>query len=295
MDEKQQRRRPPQTTPTELSPEAREVADRLQAMSVPQAERILERAIELESAAPGPGPNSAMSAEMLAHIAEELGIDVKHLRQAVSEELMRVETGAPSFLDRVLMPRSLVAHTPIAGSETAVRQVVDAWMTNHEGLRKRAQDGGTVIWERDRSLGATIAHAIGGNRGTGAVRRSRKVTSTVRPGTDTEQVVVIEADIGMARATVLGLLVAAVGIGAAATGVSSLIPPTGVSAGDVAAGALTFGLLGGGVILGARMYVRRMREALERVVDAVKSPHLVPSPSLPFGLDRMLGMFVRRG
>ncbi len=294
MDDQQQRLPAPPSR-GELSPEARQVADRLQAMSVPQAERILERAIELESAAPGPGPNSAMSAEMLAHIAEELGIDVKHLRQAVSEELMRVDTGAPSFLDRLLMPGTLVAHGPVAGSEAAVRQVVDAWMSNHEGLRKRAEVDGSVTWERDRSLGATIAHALGGNRGTGAVRRSRKVVTTVRPATDTEQVVVVEADIGVARATVVGLLVAAVGIGAAATGVSSLIPPTGVSAGDVAAGAVTFGLLGGGVLLGARMYVRRMRDALERVVDAVRSPHLVTSPSLPFGLDRMLGMFLRRG
>lgn len=282
------RRTTASTGADELSPQARLVADRLQQLSVPEAERVLERAIELQTAAPGAGPGSAISTEMLARIAEELEIDVAHLRQALVEELFRVHVEEPDLIDRLVAPDTVSANGPVPGTEAEVRAVIDAWMGGHEGMRKRAEDRSRTVWERDRSLASTIAHALSSSRGPGTLRRAETVTTSVRPATDVEQVVVVEADTGNLRRLAIGLLAGAAATGALVAGVGAAIDPSGFGVGPAAAGLGTFAVLGGGVVIGVRMWAGKMQDAVTRVLDAVRSPHLVARQAvLPFGLDRI--------
>jgi hypothetical protein len=279
---------PPSSAGGELSPEARLVADRLQQLSVPEAERVLERAIELETAAPGTGPGTAISTEMLARIAAELDIDVAHLRQALVEEMFRVQVEEPDLVDRLIAPRKVSVHGPVAGTEAEIRAVIDAWMGGREGMRKRAEDRSRTAWERDRSFAATIAHALSSSRGPGTLRKAAAVTTSVRPATDTEQVVVVEADTTNLRRLAIGLLAGAAATGAIVAGAATAFDPSGFGVGEAVAGLGTFAVLGGGVLIGVKMWARQMKDAVDRVLDAVRSPHLVAQPvTLPFGLDRI--------
>ena len=205
----------PRRRPAELGPEARRVADRLQQLSVGEAERILERAIDLQINAPGADPSDTLNSDVLAQIAAELDIEQRHLQQALLEELLRVEVEEPELLDRLLVPDAITAHGPVAGDAASVRRVLDDWMVNHEGMRKRAENPAVTAWEKDQGLGAVVRKAMQLSRGKRSLRTAQGVTSAVREATDTQQVVVLEADTRNLRRLAVGLLAGATVAGAA--------------------------------------------------------------------------------
>lgn len=272
MDRQQNRRPGP---PRELSAETRRIADRLQQLSVDEAERVLGRAIDLQVNAPGADPSGTLDTDMLARIAAELDIDERHLQQALLEELLRVETEAPGLLDRLLVPSAMTNHGPVAGDTAAVREVVDAWMVNHEGLRKRAENSAISKWEQDRGFGAFVRKSLKLSRGSRSLRTAAGVTTAVRPATDDQQVVVLEADTSNLRRLAVGLLAGAAAAGVAVTAGSAAVDATGFGLDNVLAGAGTFVLFGGGVLIGVKMWANRIRDGLGRALDAIRSPHLV--------------------
>lgn len=282
--------------PQELSDDAKRVADRLQELSADEAERILQRAIELQTRGPGPDPTGTLDTRMLEQVADELDIDRTHLQQALLEELFRVETEDPTWLDRLVVDDAISGHGIAPGDVRAVREVVDAWMTNEEGMRKRAENSSRTVWEKDRGFGAVARKFLRLSRGSQALRTASSVTTAVRPTTDDRQVVVIEADTRNLRRLALGLLAAAGGIGVAVAGSSGVIDPGGFGLDNVAAGAVTAGVLGGGVLIGVKMWAQRIRDGVARAIDAIRSPHLVDrGTSLPSALRRFVDQFRRVG
>jgi hypothetical protein len=278
------------SVPPELSADTRRIADRLQELSVEEAERVLERAINLQTWAPGADPADTLDTDTLGRIAAELDIDPRHLEQALLEELLRVETEQPGVLDRLFVPASMTTHGAVAGSRQAVREVVDAWMINHEGLRKRAETGAVTKWEKDRGFAAFVRKALKMSRGDRALRTAVGVSSAVRPATETQQVVVLEADTSNLRMLAVGLVAGAAAVGAAVAGTSGALDPGGLGLDNLAAGAGTFAMLGGGVLIGMKMWASRVRNGLNRAIEAISSPHLVEKDtSVPSAVRRWVG------
>lgn len=234
------------------------IADRLDAL---EAERVLQRAFELEAAATD--QPHLISAEQLERIAAEIGMDASFVRQALGE--VRMEGVERSRLDRWLLPDPIIETETIGDvSRADLDQLLDAWMTSHEGLlvRQRLTDG--AAWDVDRRLGAKIrtAGTTGGNRISRVA--AGDVSHRTQSVADDEHVIALQAlgrgPLGLAK---LGLSLAAItvllgivtglvagGVAAfAASVLSSLVIGTGIAAAGVAAG---------------RVWARRIGEAFRR-------------------------------
>ncbi len=250
------------------------VSERLQQLSSDDVERILERAIglQMDSAAPG---RDAIDADALGRIADELGIDRRHLQQAMAEELVRIEEEDPGWLSRNLMPKSIAESRTVAAAPDRVRAVLDYWLANQEGLRKHTGNMEGATWHRDSNPITAIRTAFNLTQGDGSLRSTRSVSDSIKPLTVGNQVISVEADTSNLRQIAIGLLVGSGVVGAAAAGVSAGFDPGGFGIDNVAVGAGVAALAGGGVFLGFRMWAQKLRRGVARVADAVANPHLV--------------------
>ena len=278
-------------SPSAPSDGAAGVADRLQKLSVEEAERVLQRAIQLQSEAPDGTEPELFDTEMLGRVADELDIDQAHLRTALTEELLRVQGDDPDWLDRLLVAGSVSERRVVPGELSSVHDVVDFWMSKHEGLRKREENPARTIWEKDESLVTTARVKLRMARGSGALRTSGRVESAVRPVGADRQLVTVEADTGNVRRMAIGLLVASAAAGAGVAGATGAVDGA-FGLDNVAAGAAITGLLGGGIVLGVRMWASRLRSGLKRAVDAVANPQLLSqADTLPGALRRWFGQW----
>ena len=142
--------------------------------------------------------------------------------------------------------------------------------------------------ERDPALLTSVRMAMG--QGSGALRGVDGVTTTVRPVSDTHQVVRIEADTGKLRRRGIQLLAAAVVVGGIVT--AGGVAADGLGWSDLAAGAAVTAVTGGGVLLGIRMWVNRIKDAVGRAVDAFANPELVDHTG---GVAGLIGRFFGGG
>lgn len=262
------------------------VSERLQRLSSDDVERILERAIglQMDSAAPG---RDAIDADALGRIADELGIDRRHLQQAMAEELVRIEEEDPGWLSRNLMPTSIAESRTVAAAPDRVRAVLDYWLANHEGLRKHTGNMEGATWHRDSNPITAIRTAFNLTQGDGSLRSTRSVSDSIKPLTVGNQVISVEADTSNLRQIAIGLLVGSGVVGAAAAGVSAGFDPGGFGVDNVFVGAGVAALAGGGVFLGFRMWAQKLRRGVARVADAVANPHLVQvAQSVPQKLSK---------
>ncbi len=85
-----------------------------------EAERVLERAIALQSEAEMATPNT-IDTEMLGRIAAALQVDPADLRQALAEELLRLDAEEPGWLDRLIGPEGVAAQAVVSGRAAQVR------------------------------------------------------------------------------------------------------------------------------------------------------------------------------
>ena len=265
------------------------VSERLQQLSSDDVERILEKAIALEMRSSDPG-HSGLDVDALGRIADELGIDRRHLKQAMAEELVRIEEEEPGWLSRNLMPKTITENRTVAAAPDRVRAVLDYWLSQHEGLRKHSGGPVEATWHKDASLSTSVKTALNLTHGDGSLRSVREVRDSIKPITVGNQVVSVEADTSNLRQLAIGLLVGSGILGAAAAGASMGLDSGGFGIDNVAAGAGVAALAGTGVWLGFRMWAQKLRRAVSRVADAVAHPHLVEvSESVPQRLTRFIG------
>jgi hypothetical protein len=267
------------------------VADRLQKLTVDEAERVLQRAIQLQSAAPDGSEPELFNTEMLSRIADELDIDSTYLQTALTEELLRLQSEDPDWLDRLLVTENVAARRVVNGDAESVRSVVDFWMTKHEGLRKREENTARTVWEKDESLVTTARVKLRMAHGSGALRTSGPVETAVRPVGDDRQLVTVEANTSNVRRMAVGLLIASAAAGAAAAGATGAADGA-LGLDNVAIGTVVTGVLSGGIVLGVRMWASRLRSGVKRAVDAVANPQLLSgAESLPRALRRWFGQW----
>jgi len=272
-----------------VSEEPRDVvSERLQQLAGEDVERILERAIALQMDS-ADAPRGSMDAAALGRIADELGIDRRHLRAAMAEELVRIQKEEPGWLARNLMPDRIAESRIVTASPDRVRAVLDYWLGRHEGLRKYSDSVEGSRWHRDGSPITAIRHVFNMAQGDGSLRSARSVNDTIRPFTVGTQVVSIEADTSNLRRLAVGLLIGSGILAGAAAGIAAGADPGGPGLNSVAAGVGVAALAGGGFWLGFRMWADKLRRGVGRVADAVAHPHLIQAEeSVPKRLSRFI-------
>lgn len=234
------------------------IADRLDAL---EAERVLQRAFELEAEATD--QPHMITADQLERIAAEIGMDASFVRQALGE--VRMESAERSRLDRWLLPDAIVETETISGVTRAeLDELINAWMTSHEGLVARQRLGDGAIWDVDRRLAAKLrtAGTTGGNRISRVA--SGDVSHRAQSIAEDEHVIALQAEgrgplalakLGLSLAAITLLLGIVTGLVAggfaafAASALSALVLGTGIAAAGVA---------------GGRAWARRIGQAFRR-------------------------------
>ncbi len=258
--------------------EARRVAERLDQLSMGEVERIIQRALEIQSSTSDLAPDQ-LDRETLRRVAAEMDISPQHLEQALVEELAAAGREDPGLLDRIFIPRRISASGVAGGTLAEVDAAVDDWMVGQEGMVRRATRKGEVVWEKDPSLAASVRRGLRLSQATGDLRQASTVTTRVRPATETRHIVGVEADVTPTRrlaiALATGVLALSAGVGVAVAAFTDGVAGDAAAvASTAAAGAIGFG----SIVLGFKMWAGKVRAAVERAVEAISSPASIPTP-----------------
>ncbi len=239
-------------------------------LSVDAVESIIRRAVELQVDDDLALPT--LDEKALHRVADELGIEPGHLRRAIAEARTSLERTDPGVFDRLFAPGSITESAIVYADRETVESRLGDWMSRQEGLRLRRKlaDGG--VWERDSHVLTRIRMGLRMGRGSRVLRNSRKVTHRVQAIRDEEQALALEAEthtlktVGAAAVAGLGAVAAAGAAYGAAAGVPEIAIPA-------AAGGFLLG--GGAIIMGVKVWLSRVKDALRRALDSVSSPDVM--------------------
>ncbi len=243
------------------------VADRLEALQMDAVERVLRRAIELQSDQ-DLGPDT-FDGDTIKRIAGELGIDADHVEQALFEERVgdRVET--LGVMERLLAPSRLSGRVTVAAPRAEVEEAAITWLERHEGLRMRRAVPGGALWERDPSALTKLRMGLKLGRGSGALRTSGGVAHRIHTTRSGDQLVGLEVDTRIIGRTAKGLLAAGTGVGLLA--MIALGLGLGWAEGIIA-GLTSLAAFGAAAVATARTWTSRVRRGIRRALDAIASP-----------------------
>jgi hypothetical protein len=247
------------------------LADRLDKLSVPLAENVIRRAIELHHDQTFETGERTIDRELIEQVGAELGIGPDIIRRALIDELRTERDERRSTLgERVLGVGRVSGGVVVKGTADDVEDATARWMAHHEGLRPRAKSARSVRWERDSGIGTAIRRGMKQSKGTGDLRRSPSVITRQTQIDPDEHLVEIDVDtsnirteavgIGFALAAAAGALAAAVGLASeqVAAALAVLLPGLGAAL--------------GGVALYARSRIARIRRGLNRALDGILHP-----------------------
>jgi hypothetical protein len=125
-----------------------ELAEQLDALSKPLAERVLGRAIELDSAAKAEAAAAAdtIDYDMLRDVALEVGISEDSLKKALLEELDTDKDHQARPLERATVPDTVRGGVIVEGLAEEVAHRLGAHLERVEGLEERRRQGTTSEW-----------------------------------------------------------------------------------------------------------------------------------------------------
>ncbi|MGF1664838.1 MAG: hypothetical protein ACFCVC_01045 [Acidimicrobiia bacterium] len=267
MDREQQRPVPGESEP---SPEA---MDRLDALSRPLAERVLQRAIELHSR-DQLGPEK-LSRSQLDQIASELGIDPKYISAALVSELeTTADLPGRSLRERVFAPDRITGGQVILGDPATVEKAIINWLRSAEGFRPRAKTGTGYTWERDDHWATKMRLSLGDKQGTGSLRGLKTITHRHTDTGDGRHLVELDADTRVVSWTAAGIAGGATVLGVIGGTVAALAG-SGSDVADflmVSLPTATVGISAG--LITAKAWSSSIRRGLDRALDGIASPEL---------------------
>ena len=133
-------------------------------------ERVLARALELQSGSSGGDAADRLTEAQLLDLAKEVGLDPVNLRQALAEERTRVAVPEEKGVLATLYGGATVsAQRIVTGTPTQVLQALDDWMQRQECLRVKRHFSERIVWEADRGVASVVRRAVSG-RGDALVR-----------------------------------------------------------------------------------------------------------------------------
>jgi hypothetical protein len=250
-------------------------------------ERVLARALELQSGTAGSDPADVLTEAQLLDLAKEVGLDPVHLRQALAEERTRVAVPEEKGLLATLYGGATVsAQRIVTGTPTQVLAALDDWMQRQECLRVKRHFSERIVWEADRSVASIVRRTVSGKGD--ALVRANDVAATAIALESSRVLVRLDAYLGSHR---LSMASVNAGLGAAS-----------VVAGGILA-ALSFPVLAAvapAVVLVPAVWgatrsahgrtVERAQLALEQVLDRLERGEAGRPPTLL----SMLAAVVRR-
>ncbi len=243
------------------------IADRLDALQMDAVERVLRRAIELQSDE-DLGPDT-FDGETIKRIAGELGIDADHVEQALFEEQVGDRVEALGVMERLLAPSRMSGSTTVAAPRHHVEAAATTWLERHEGLRMRRTVPDGALWERDPSALTKIRMGLKLGRGSGALRTTGGVAHRIHTTRSGEQLVGLEVDTRIIGKTAKGLLAAGTGVGVLALVAMGIVLGWAEGA---AVGLTSLAAFGTAAVVTARTWTSRVRRGIRRALDAIASP-----------------------
>lgn len=136
------------------------IADRLDAM---EAERVLQRALELEADAHD--EPHVITTQQLERIAHEIGVDAAFVHQALGE--LRLASPEQGRFAKLVLGDAIAESTTLTGLTRAdVDAAIAKWMAQHEGMIKGGLVPGGIEWHVDRRWRTRVVASSmgGGNR-----------------------------------------------------------------------------------------------------------------------------------
>ncbi len=286
MESSQQQ--PPRPSQRRTNP-SDDVSDRLQKLSPARADRILRRAIELQT--DSDYDDARVDVETLNRVADELGVHRDIVAKALAEELSRPDHVPPDGLaERVFGPKQISDQILVTATRPEAETNIADWMTRHEGLQVTRTTPQTTVWTKRASPVNSLRQGLKIAQGTGALR-SVKVAHRVETITDNQHVITLRASTAPAYWTGLGLAAsgAVVGLGlfiGLGIGVGMLV---GLAAG---LGALIV-QVGAGVIA-ARSWIGQIRRGLGRALTGIAHPELTNQDTVGQAVVDIIGQFKKR-
>lgn len=230
-------------------------------------ERVLRRAIELQTDDTRPGPGF-LTEERLIEVARELRIDPDNLRRALAEHRAGVIDDPSQAWASLLGPERIGDSRMISGGEAEAHTAAAAWLRNEEGLTPRRHLADGIDWEPDGRLWPALRMKLRLTRGTGTLRMAELVTHRVEPVGPNRQLVSIEVDSRSVRRNAKAILVA----GAASTLavlVATLAAGVGVLTVAIPVATVTAAGFLGLAFAVSRSAIRRLRRGVDRALDAI--------------------------
>lgn len=245
------------------------------AFSREEFDRIIRRASELQSGDVGASGSSEVIHEAeLLRIGREVGLDVRHLRQAVGEA--RAEGLRPTpppdrpLLVRLMGPGFLPSSRVVPGEAEAVYARLAEHLQEAEGLRRVRKRSERSLWEPADGVAAALRRTLRIGGGTYALARAGAVELSVARVEEGRSLVTIIADVrkirggtGLAAMAGLGLVVGSVGLGLGFAVGAPLLAIPGVIGGA-----------GAGNFLGRHQFIKeadRIRLAMEGLLDRLEA------------------------
>ncbi len=246
--------------------------DRLDALSRPLAERVLNRAIALHhDEVHGP---DRITRKQLDQIAKELGIEPEFVQAALVAEL---ETGndadAHSIKALLLAPDRITGGRIVEADRSTVERSIIEWLRGEEGFRPRTKTGSGYKWERDDHWATKLRMSVGGSKPS--LRGLKTVTHRRTDLGDGRHLVELDADAkvvsmtgagiiaGFGAASVLGGVAAAAGIAGGNDLAQFLAAMVPTAATGLAAGLIT-----------TKTWAASIRRGIDRALDGISSPEL---------------------
>lgn len=249
------------------------VSDRLHHLTSDSADRILRRAVELHH--DSEYDDVPLDRAKLEAIANELGIGVEFVEQALVEELSRPETDMPSSLaDRLFHPEQLTDRSIANGAGHEVGRDIATWMTKHEGLKPMRSVAGGTVWEHDPSPLSSIRSGLKISQGTGVLKSTGPITSRVERVDDDRHVVTVTADVSVSRK--VAAAGAAVGTIAGSIIGGTFLATVGVLEGALIAAAIagtSFGIAVASTKAWAHQVRKGLRHALWGITERTPDVH----------------------
>ncbi len=148
-----------------------ELADRLDALSRPLAERVLGRAIELQAIAEDEARDEAnkISYDDLKKIALEVGIPEDALQKALLEELDTDKDHGVTPTERITGPQHVRGGVIVDMDEDEIRRRLRTYFEEQEGLELAGRAGEWIWWRRggpyrDRVIESVLTEQERGER-----------------------------------------------------------------------------------------------------------------------------------
>jgi hypothetical protein len=247
--------------------------DRLDALSRPLAERVLQRAIELHSK-DQLGPER-LTRSQLDQIATELGIDPKYISAALVSELeTTADLPGRSLRERVFAPDRITGGQMVHGDAATVEKAIIEWLRRAEGFRPRAKTGSGYTWERDDHWATKMRLSLGDKQGTGSLRGLKTITHRHTDTGDGRHLVELDADTRVVSWTAAGIAGGTTVMGVVGGAVAALAG-SGSDVADflmVALPTATIGISAG--LITAKAWASSIRKGIDRALDGIASPEL---------------------